>query len=150
MYDEEKVQKLHLSIDDHCDSSSSFQSKTHESKKDLIDKYIDNKKIADSSPMLRKTNNIMGNFLAFYTSSNEVSSKTKCIIMRNNVYKLAWDMFVLVILLIVSMVVPVRLAFSSNEPFVWFLIFMIADCIFAIDLVLTFFTSIPDEHKVYE
>ena len=85
------------------------------------------------------------NFLAFY-ASNDVNSSSKCIIMRNNVYKLAWDIFVLAILLCVSMIVPVRLAFSANEPLAWFLVYIIADAIFAIDLVLTFFTTVSDEN----
>lgn len=99
--------------------------------------------------MLRK-NNIVENFLAFYGADNEANSTTKCIIMRNNIFKIVWDIFVLLVLLMVSMIVPVRLAFTTHEPLVWFIVYLFADCIFAIDLVLTFFTAISDENKVYE
>ena len=70
--------------------------------------------------------------------------------MRSNKCKLAWDIFVLVVLLIVSMVVPIRLAFSTHDPWSWTIAYAIADLIFFIDLVLTFFTSISDDNKVYE
>lgn len=70
--------------------------------------------------------------------------------MRNNKFKLAWDIFVLSILLIVSMLVPVRLAFATHDPISWLVTYTVVDSIFAIDLILTFFTSISDENKVYE
>ena len=85
-----------------------------------------------------------------YSAPSSDSNLNRCIIMRSNKFKLAWDIFVLVVLLVVSMIVPVRLAFSTHDPFIWMLLYTAADVIFAIDLVLTFFTSVPDEFKVYE
>ena len=70
--------------------------------------------------------------------------------MRNNKFKLAWDIFVLSILLAVSMLVPVRLAFATHDPISWLVAYTVVDSIFAIDLILTFFTSISDENKAYE
>ena len=94
--------------------------------------------------------NIVEDFLVFYAAPTQVENKRKCIIMRSNKCKLAWDIFVLIILLVVSMVVPIRLAFSTHDPLFWTLAYTVADSIFAIDLILTFFTSISDENKVYE
>ena len=94
--------------------------------------------------------NIVEDFLVLYAAPTTVESSRKCIIMRSNKCKLAWDIFVLIILLIVSMVVPIRLAFSTHDPLSWTLAYIMADSIFAIDLILTFFTSVSDENKVYE
>ena len=88
-------------------------------------------------------------FLTLYAAPTQ-GNASSCIIMRSNKCKLAWDIFVLIILLVVSMVVPVRLAFAEHDPLSWTLAYTVADIIFAIDLILTFFTSISDENKVYE
>lgn len=94
--------------------------------------------------------NIVEDFLVLYAAPTTGENNRKCIIMRSNKCKLAWDIFVLIILIIVSMVVPIRLAFSTYDPLSWTLAYIIVDCIFTVDLILTFFTSISDENKVYE
>lgn len=57
---------------------------------------------------------------------------------------------VLTLLLVVSLIVPVRLAFVEQESNSWFAFYIITDVFFLIDLILTFFTSVPDEKRVYE
>ena len=61
-----------------------------------------------------------------------------------------WDLLVLLLLLIVSLIVPVRLAFVEQDNTSWFVLYTITDVFFLVDLVLTFFTSVPDEKRVYE
>ena len=56
----------------------------------------------------------------------------------------------LLLLLIVSLIVPVRLAFVEQDNGSWFVFYIITDVFFLIDLILTFFTSVPDEKRVYE
>ena len=55
-------------------------------------------------------------------------------------------MFVLVILLIISIIVPYRLAFSDYDPIGWLLFYILTDTIFLVDIILTFLTSLyePD------
>ena len=56
----------------------------------------------------------------------------------------------LLLLLIVGLIVPVRLAFVEQDNGSWFVFYIITDVFFLIDLILTFFTSVPDEKRVYE
>ena len=56
----------------------------------------------------------------------------------------------LLLLLIVGLIVPVRLAFVEQDSGPWFVFYTITDVFFLIDLILTFFTSVPDEKRVYE
>ena len=74
----------------------------------------------------------------------------KCIIHHGSTFKVIWDLWVLLLLLIVSMIVPVRLAFVEQDDASWFAFYTFADIFFLLDLVLTFFTSVHDEKKVYE
>ena len=49
-----------------------------------------------------------------------------------------------------SLIVPIRLAFSDSESFWWSLFYIITDTIFLIDIILTFLTTINDTEKIYE
>lgn len=64
--------------------------------------------------------------------------------------KIVWDLWILFILLIVSLIVPVRLAFVEEDTASWFMFYIVTDFMFLVDIILTFFTSISDEKKVYE
>lgn len=59
-------------------------------------------------------------------------------------------MWILALLLFISLVVPVRLAFNSHDTFGWIVIYIVTDSFFFIDIILTFCTSQSDEKKVYE
>lgn len=50
----------------------------------------------------------------------------------------------MILLLFVSIVVPVRLAFSNDDPIEWILIYAIVDAAFLLDIIFTFFTSYTD------
>ena len=88
-------------------------------------------------------------FFVLY-ADKEVNTKKNCIIPSGNKYKIAWDMWVLLLLLFISLVVPVRLAFVEEDSIRWILIYSITDTCFLIDIILTFNTSISDEKRVYE
>lgn len=50
----------------------------------------------------------------------------------------------------VSMIVPIRIAFTDEEPLGWFIFYIVTDSIFLIEIILNFFTTVSDEQKVYE
>jgi len=87
--------------------------------------------------------------MSLYSDGVKDKADKKCIIMQNNPYKMMWDVWVLFLLLIVSMVVPMRLAFANEETTFWFLVYLVTDLFFLVDIFLNFFTSIDDEQKVY-
>ena len=89
-------------------------------------------------------------FLQLYSGTPTVVSQKQCIIHHGNKYKIVFDLWILVLLLIVSLIVPVRLAFAEKDSNDWFIFYIITDTFFFIDIVLTFFTSVTDEKKVYE
>jgi hypothetical protein len=64
-------------------------------------------------------------------------------------FKMFWDVYVLVLLLAVCTVIPWRLAFDG-ESFGWELTYTIVDSCFFIDIILTFFTTItsPTHNQV--
>ena len=89
-------------------------------------------------------------FIQLYSGAPVRNNKRTCIIHHGNSFKLIWDLSVLLILLIISLIVPYRLAFIQTESDSWFTIYLITDTIFLIDIVLTFFTSFHDEQKAHE
>ena len=70
--------------------------------------------------------------------------------MQNNVCKIVWDLWILLVLLVISLVVPYRLAFATSESYSWTVVYVTTDILFFIDIILTFFTSVSDEQKVYD
>ena len=70
--------------------------------------------------------------------------------MQSNRYKIIWDLWVLILLVVISLIVPIRLAFAESDPLGWFIFYIATDVMFIIDIILTFFTSVSDEKKVYE
>ena len=96
---------------------------------------------------LSKFTSIIG-FIQLYSETPVVNHQAKCIIHHGNTYKIIWDLWVLVILLIISLVVPYRLAFDESDNNAWFVVYLITDCFFLIDIILTFFTTVTDEKSV--
>ena len=79
-----------------------------------------------------------------------MSMDYSCLIMSNNPYKIVWDLFVLVLLLVISIIIPIRLAFVEHESKEWRIAYYTIDALFFIDIILTFFTSITDDLGVTE
>jgi len=61
--------------------------------------------------------------------------------MAEDRVKIIWDIIVMIILIATSIIVPVNLAFSSPDDEEWSIFFYTIDGIFAVDLVVWFFTS---------
>lgn len=93
---------------------------------------------------------VVTDFLNLYESGPLVARQHRCIISQSNRYKMLWDLWILFLLLLVSLIVPVRLAFVEEETLEWFLVYLITDAFFLLDIFLTFFTTISDQEKVYE
>lgn len=55
-----------------------------------------------------------------------------------------WDLWVTTCLMFITLVVPVRLAFSENDSVGWIVAYEIIDFCFLTDIVLTFFSSYSD------
>ena len=93
---------------------------------------------------------MIDDILNLYSETPVSNSSGKCIIPLNNRFKIIWDILVLVLVLVVSIIVPTRLAFATSEPITWVIFYAVTDLIFFIDIIITFFTSISDRDKVYE
>lgn len=73
--------------------------------------------------------------------------KNECIILDTNPYKTKWDLWVVIVLLFVAFTLPWRIAFYENDSTLWKIINYTIDGTFAIDMLLTFFTIIPDSQN---
>jgi len=87
---------------------------------------------------------MIDDILHLYSESPVNNKGGKCIILSNNAYKIVWDIVVLVLVLVVSIIVPTRLAFATSEPIAWIIFYAVTDIIFFIDIIITFFTSVGD------
>ena len=82
--------------------------------------------------------------------SSHYRTSAEWIIRSNNKYKIMWDVFVLGLVLIVSLVVPTRLAFAQSESQGYFIFYLCSDLIFLLDIFFTFFTTVSDKQQVDE
>jgi hypothetical protein len=62
--------------------------------------------------------------------------------MQNNKYKIWWDLFIMIILVFISIVVPFRLAFIEEDSQGWVILHLTIDVFFFFDILFTFFTSV--------
>jgi hypothetical protein len=85
---------------------------------------------------------VFDDFSRFYAESAKSEVKPRCLILQNNKYKIWWDLFVMIILIFISIVVPFRLAFVEDDDSFWKIAYFVMDICFLIDILLTFFTSI--------
>ena len=93
---------------------------------------------------------VIEDFIHLYSNSPIIEDSRGCIIMQNNRLKIIWDVLILFLLLAISIIVPFRLAFVETEDWTWITVYIVTDSFFLIDIILTFFTSINDDQKVYE
>ena len=66
----------------------------------------------------------------------------RCIIMPNARWKLFWDFYIVFLLLVVSILVPYRLAFYPEDDFDWLMAYTCIDLFFLFDMFITFFTAV--------
>ncbi len=55
-----------------------------------------------------------------------------------------WDLWITALLMFITLVVPVRLAFSDDDSVGWIIAYEGVDFCFLIDIILTFFSSYAD------
>ena len=87
----------------------------------------------------------LDDFALLYKAGPKQVSTKKCIIMSSNPCKIAWDLFILSLLLLVCIVVPYRLAFYPESDTFWNVTYISMDFMFLIDIIVTFFTSVSDD-----
>lgn len=88
---------------------------------------------------------MLDDIMHLYSEAPVSNKEGKCIIMSNNPYKIVWDIFVLILALVVSIIVPTRLAFATSESGGWVVYYSITDALFFIDIIITFNTSVSDK-----
>lgn len=64
--------------------------------------------------------------------------------MQNNKCKMLWDLWITSLLMFITLVVPVRLAFSDQDSVGWIAVYSCVDFCFLNDIILTFFSSYSD------
>jgi hypothetical protein len=72
--------------------------------------------------------------------------KVKCVILPTNVLKQRWDIYIAMILLIISIYVPLRVSFFDDFSYGKLVFELITDLSFFIDIFLTFFTAIEKKN----
>lgn len=75
---------------------------------------------------------------------------SKFIIYSNARWKIIWDISVMILLIIVCLIVPYRIAFTQEETTGWLTVYYLTDLIFAVDLIMNFFTTFTDEKQMRE
>lgn len=71
--------------------------------------------------------------------------KTKCLIFPSiNKYKMAWDMYVVFLLLYTAIFVPYKVCFVDDSTDFDFIFDMFVDASFFTDIILTFFSAVDD------
>jgi hypothetical protein len=76
--------------------------------------------------------------------SKELPVRHACVIPEDNLAKRWWDLFIILLIVYVATVVPYRMAFDGEDNKNWRVWNNIMNASFALDTVLTFFTSYYD------
>ena len=142
-----------MSKDDHhavySDSNSASGSSTSTSSSDSEStefNHSDNENKIGGRKVTR-FKSMMDDIVNLYSETTVSNSRGKCIIPMNNKLKIVWDIFVLILVLVVSIIVPTRLAFATSDPIEWVIFYAVTDTLFFLDIIITFFTSINDKDK---
>ena len=84
----------------------------------------------------------------FYDEFHGENKKVKCIIYSDSDKKIKWDIFVCFLLLFCVVVIPYRLAFADVYEVSWEITYYIMDFCFLLDIIISFFTTIPNPEKM--
>ena len=81
--------------------------------------------------------------------------KRSCIIYSDDKHKVKWDIFIIFLLIIVCTIIPWRLAFAEEDQTptakqVWEYVYYGIDFLFFLDMIFTFFTTIPSTEGMTE
>ena len=63
--------------------------------------------------------------------------------------KIYWDIFIILLLIIVCTIIPWRLAFDK-DTIGWEIAYYVIDLCFLIDMILTFYTTVPSQEHMQE
>ena len=74
--------------------------------------------------------------------------KACCILLPEAKFKLFWSLVMIVLLIFTMVYVPYRTAFIDDPPFGTLVMEYVMDCLFGLDIILTFFTAYLDENDV--
>ena len=99
-----------------------------------------------------------GNYDDYYTNLNEKkgyrlrdiypdADKKKLLLLPDDPFKMKWEMLIAIVLVFTAIVTPYRLAFTTNDNLGWLCVNFTIDGIFAIDVILCFFTAYEDENE---
>jgi len=73
----------------------------------------------------------------------------KCIIYSDDKHKIYWDIFIVILLVVVCTIIPWRLAFDGESKS-WDITYYLMDSMFLLDMIVTFFTTIPSTEGMTE
>ena len=136
------VEKKNYSFDDNEEADSL----TDEIGQSTID-ADENKRLANANAGTGTTPLTFFNNFANFLSDLPMQTHQKaprCIIMPNARWKLFWDFYIVFLLLVVSILVPYRLAFYPEDDFDWLMAYTCIDLFFLFDMFITFFTAVQD------
>ena len=97
-----------------------------------------------SSNQRQDNTNMLDDMTQLYAETNFNKKKVYCLIMQNNKWKVQWDLFLMALVFFMLIVVPYRMAFTSNDNFTWIMVYSVLDFCFLIDIILSFLTSYTD------
>jgi hypothetical protein len=72
-------------------------------------------------------------------------ARAKCMIYSDDKKKIYWDIFIALLLIIVCVIIPFRLAFIEEYNYNWEVTYYIFDLFFFFDIILTFNTTYTSE-----
>ena len=98
----------------------------------------------ENKNFVQKNLQFFDNFQGLYNlAPSDKGKKHTCIIMPTDKWKIIWDFYIVFLLLLVSVIVPFRLAFKQDSN-KWLVIYTCIDTFFFIDMIVTFFTALID------
>lgn len=108
-------------------------------------------KFDEKSPTSPETKNAssfmeMEKFYGEYAETKNL----RCLISEKSSRKIKWDIFIALLLIMVCMIIPFRLAFSDDESLEWDIAYYVMDFFFLLDMILSFFTTYSDPDKATE
>ena len=140
------IKKMNLSDADEPDDGFNFSQNQDMEKSSSSDGDDEYGTIASGMMMVseKQPTGMLDNFTAMYGGPLKVNNKAFCVILPTAKWKLIWDFWVVFLLLVVSLLVPYRLAFDPIDSPFWVLVYYSIDANFVIDMILTFFTATID------
>ena len=82
----------------------------------------------------------------FANAFSKHRKRERCLIYQDNIIKLYWDIYVTILLLFIVNVMPYHIAFKISSP-KWCITYNLIDLCFFIDLVMMFFTTLPETER---